>query len=198
MDVRALPERLAQVRAEVARRQTVGGWTHPLTLVAVTKGFGLPAVEAALSAGLSDLGENRVQEALTKIETPAGGRATWHMIGHLQRNKAKAIPGRFAVVQSIDDAGLGAELERRAAAVGATIRVLLQVNIAGETQKNGCAPDQAADVARSLAPHAHLKLEGLMTVGPWTDDAEVQRRTFRALRTLRDSLQKEEGLWLPA
>src|SRR4051812_35613968 len=103
MDVRTLPERLDAVRAEVARRQALGGWTHPLTLVAVTKGFGLPAVEAALAVGLTDLGENRVQEALTKIETPAGARATWHLIGHLQRNKARLIPGRFTLVHSVDD-----------------------------------------------------------------------------------------------
>ena len=88
MDFGALPERLAHVRAEIARRQAAAGWSHPVTVVAVTKGFGLDAVEAALAAGLTDLGENRVQEAVAKIDTPVGGRATWHLIGHLQRNKA--------------------------------------------------------------------------------------------------------------
>ena len=102
----ALPERLAQVRAEVARRQAIGGWTHPVTLVAVTKGFGLDAVEAALAAGLGDLGENRVQEALGKIDTRIGANAAWHMIGHLQRNKAKHVPGRFVLVHSVDSAAL--------------------------------------------------------------------------------------------
>ena len=168
-----------------------------MTLVAVTKGFGLDAVEAALAAGLSDLGENRVQEALGKIDTPAGARASWHMIGHLQRNKAKYVPGRFALVHSIDSEALAAELERRAAEKGVTVRVLLQVNVAGEGQKSGCEPAVAPALARAVAAHAHLKLEGLMTVGPLTDDHAVQRRTFRALRVLRDALQ-EEGLWLPA
>jgi hypothetical protein len=199
MDFRALPGRVAHVRGEIARRQASGGWTHAVTLVAVTKGFGLDAVEAALAAGLSDLGENRVQEALEKIDTPAGqgGGATWHMIGHLQRNKAKYVPGRFAVVHSIDSEALAVELERRAAERGVTVRVLVQVNVAGEGQKSGCEPAVAPALARAVATHAHLKLEGLMTVGPLTDDLAVQRRTFRALRVLRDALQ-EEGLWLPA
>ncbi len=196
MNFGALSERLAHVRGEIARRQAATGWTHPVTIVAVTKGFELDAVEAALAAGLTDLGENRVQEALAKIDTPAGGRATWHLIGHLQRNKAKHVPGRFALVHSLDAAALAEELDRRAAAHGTAVRVLLQVNVAGETQKSGCAPGDAAPLARRVAALAHLKLEGLMTIAPFTDDVEVQRRTFRGLRALRDGLQ-EEGLWLP-
>jgi pyridoxal phosphate enzyme (YggS family) len=196
MDFRALPERLAHVRAEITRRQAAGGWTHPVTLVAVTKGFGLDAVEAALAAGLTDLGENRVQEALSKIDTPAGAHATWHLIGHLQRNKAKFVPGQFALVHSLDSRELAAELERRA--VGTSrLRVLLQVNVAGEVQKHGCTPEETRTLARAVAGHAHLGLEGLMTVAPMTDDEAVQRTTFRGLRRLRDALQ-EEDLWLPA
>ena len=197
MDFRALPERLAHVRTEIARRQQAGGWSHPVTLVAVTKGFGLDAVEAALAAGLTELGENRVQEALAKIDTPVGARAAWHMIGHLQRNKAKQIPGRFALVHSVDSGELAVELERRAVERGVTVRVLIQVNLAGEAQKSGCPPTEAPALARAVAGHAHLKLEGLMTMAPLTVDETVQRRTFRALRALRDALQ-EEGLWLPA
>src|SRR6266550_1339416 len=158
MDFRALPERLAQVRAAVARHQAAGGWTHPVSLVAVTKGFGLDAVEAALAAGLTDLGENRVQEALEKIDTPAGARATWHMIGHLQRNKAKHVPGRFALVHSVDSAALAVELDKRAAALGggARVRVLLQVNVAGEEQKSGCPPAEAPALAQRVAALPHL------------------------------------------
>jgi hypothetical protein len=197
MDFRALPARLAQVRAEIVRRQATGGWTHPVTLVAVTKGFGLDAVAAARAAGLTDLGENRVQEAIEKSDAPAGRGAAWHMIGHLQRNKARYVPGRFALVHSVDSEPLAAELERRAAEAGVTLRVLLQVNVAGEKQKSGCEPAEAPTLARALADHPHLKLEGLMTVAPLTEDGAVQRRTFRALRVLRDALQGE-GLWLPA
>jgi len=168
-----------------------------VTLVAVTKGFGLDAVVAARAAGLTDLGENRVQEAIAKIDAPPARGAAWHMIGHLQRNKARYIPGRFALVHSVDSEPLAAELERRAADADVTVRVLLQVNVAGETQKSGCEPADAPALARAVAGHRHLKLEGLMTVAPLTEDGAVPRRTFRALRVLRDALQGE-GLWLPA
>ena len=196
MDFRALPERLAQVRAEIVRRQQAGGWTHPVTLVAVTKGFGLDAVTAALDAGLTDLGENRVQEAIGKIDASVGRGARWHMIGHLQRNKARQIPGRFMLVHSVDSESLAMELERRAAEQDAVVRVLVQVNVAGEAQKSGCDPAEAPGLARVVAGQPHLKIEGLMTVAPLTEDEEVQRRTFRALRVLRDALQGE-GVWVP-
>ena len=196
MDFGALPERLAHVRVEIARRQAAAGWSHPVTIVAVTKGFGLEAVEAALAAGLTDLGENRVQEAVAKIDTSVGRRATWHLIGHLQRNKAKDVPGRFGLVHSLDSAALAEELDRRATTHGATVRALLQVNVAGETQKSGCAPAEAAGLAKRVAGLPHLALEGLMTIAPLTDDEAAQRRTFRGLRELRDAL-KEDGLWLP-
>ena len=197
MDFLALPDRLARVRAEIVQRQATGGWTHPVTLVAVTKGFGIDAVNAALAAGLTDLGENRIQEAIEKIDASVGRGAVWHMIGHLQRNKARYVPGRFALVHSVDSEPLAGELERRAAEQNVTVRVLLQVNVAGETQKSGCEPAEAPALARAVARHSHLTLEGLMTVAPFTEDGAVQRRTFRALRALRDALQGE-GLWLPA
>ena len=196
MNFGALPEHLAHVRAEIARRQAIAGRTHAVTIVAVTKGFGLDAVAAALDAGLTDLGENRVQEALDKIDTPAGRRATWHLIGHLQRNKAKHVAGRFALVHSLDSVALAEELDRRTGAAGGRQRVLLQVNVAGEAQKSGCAPADAPAVARRVAGLPHLALEGLMTIAPFSDAEDVQRRAFRGLRELRDVLQ-EEGLWLP-
>jgi len=196
MDFGALPERLAHVRAEIARRQAAAGRTDPVTIVAVTKGFGLEAVEAALAAGLADVGENRVQEALEKLDTPIGRRVNWHLVGHLQRNKAKHVAGRFALVHSVDSDPLAEELDERAAGQGAKQRVLLQVNVAGETQKSGCAPADAPALAHRVAALPHLALEGLMTIAPFTDDQDVQRRTFRGLRVLRDAM-REEGLWLP-
>jgi PLP dependent protein len=195
MNFGALPERLAHVRAEIARRQAAAGRTDPVTIVAVTKGFGLDAVAAARAAGLTDLGENRVQEALEKIDAPAGRGASWHLIGHLQRNKAKHVPGRFALVHSLDSLALAQELDKRAAVLGARVRVLLQVNVAGEEQKSGCPPAEAPALAHRVAALPHLALEGLMTIAPFTEDEELQRRTFRGLRSLRDAL-KEDGLWL--
>ena len=193
MAFEALPERLAQVRAEIARLAP-----QPVTIVAVTKGFGTDAVRAARDAGLADIGENRVQEALEK-QQELGARSQelgirWHLIGHLQRNKAKLVPGRFELVHSIDSLELATELDKRA---DAPVRVLLQVNVAGEEQKSGCAPDEAPALARQVAALAHLRLEGLMTMAPFTDDVDVQRRTFRGLRVLRDRIKEEEGVWLP-
>ena len=189
-------ERVAEVRAEIARRQAARGWTHAVTIVAVTKGLGVDVVETALSAGLTELGENRVQEALEKIETPAGARAHWHMIGHLQRNKAKLVPGRFVMVHGVDSAQLAEDLDRRAGERHVTLRALIQVNVAREPRKSGCDPDGAPALARMMAGLTNLKLEGLMTMAPFTDEVDVQRRTFRGLRVLREQLQ-EEGIWLP-
>ena len=189
MSFEALPERLTQVRAEIARIAE-----HPVTIVAVTKGFGTDAIHAALAAGLADIGESRVQEAMQKQDALRGHPGIrWHLIGHLQRNKAKVVPGRFELVHSVDSLDLARELDRRASD---SIRVLLQVNVAGESQKSGCPPQEARGLARQIAALGQLRLEGLMTLAPLTDDVEVQRRAFRGLRLLRDTI-KEDGVWLP-
>jgi pyridoxal phosphate enzyme (YggS family) len=193
MGFEALPERLAQVRAELARRAP-----QPITIVAVTKGFGTEAIRAALDAGLADIGENRVQEAVQKQEE-LGGRSQelgirWHLIGHLQRNKARVVAGRFDLVHSLDSLELARELDRRSPGPQ---RVLLQVNVAREAQKSGCAPEDAPMLARQITALEHLRLEGLMTLAPLTDDVDVQRRTFRGLRDLRDRIKEEDGVWLP-
>src|SRR6266550_883909 len=170
MAFEALPERLAQVRAELARLAS-----QPVRIVAVTKGFGPDAIRAAMDAGLADIGENRVQEAVQKqdaLKELAGVR--WHLIGHLQRNKARVVAGRFDLVHSLDS-----------------------LELAREVQKSGCAPEQAPMLARQVAELEHLRLEGLMTLAPLTDDEDVQRRTFRDLRVLRDRIKEEEGIWLP-
>ncbi len=191
-----LPERLEHVRATIARHQAAGGWSHPVTIIAVTKGFGVDAVAAAAAAGILDIGENRVQEAVAKIEQTTVPGLRWHLIGHLQRNKAKLVPGRFAMVHSVDGVELADELDRRAAAAQTEVRVLVQVNVAREPQKTGCDPDGVSALVRAVRQREHLRLEGLMTMAPFTDDVAVQRRTFHGLRTLRDALQ-EEGVWVP-
>jgi PLP dependent protein len=196
MNFAGLPERLALIREEIARRQAAGGWTHPVTIVAVTKGFGPDAVAAARAAGLPDVGENRVQEALDKMTAVPDADVVWHLIGHLQRNKARLVPGRFALVHSVDSLPLAEELAHRAAGQGVHQRVLVQVNVAAEEQKSGCPLADAPALLRGVAGLEALALEGLMAMAPLTDDAEVQRTTFRGLRRLRDAM-KEEGLWVP-
>ncbi|HSE02707.1 MAG TPA: YggS family pyridoxal phosphate-dependent enzyme, partial [Methylomirabilota bacterium] len=184
----ALRARIAQAAAAAGRDPAA------IRVVAVTKGFGIEIVRAAVAIGLHTFGENRVQEAEPKIA--AAPDAEWHLVGHLQRNKAKFVPGRFAVVHSVDSVDLARELDRRAAAAGARVRVLLQVNVAGEEQKNGCEPADAPALARAVRDCGALALEGLMTLAPFTDDVTRQRATFRGLRELRDRIS-EEGQWLP-
>jgi PLP dependent protein len=189
MSFEALAEHLAQVRATIARLAP-----QPVTIVAVTKGFGPAAVRAALDAGLADIGENRVQEALQKQDELRDlTTARWHLIGHLQRNKARAVAGRFELVHSLDSLELATELHRRSSTPQ---RVLLQVNVAREPQKSGCAPEEAPGLVRDITALGNLRLEGLMTLAPLTDDVDVQRQTFRGLRVLRDRIKEEEGLWL--
>ena len=193
MGFEALPERLAQVRAELARLVP-----QAVTIVAVTKGFGTDAIRAATDAGIADIGENRVQEAVQKQEELGAGSQElgirWHLIGHLQRNKARVVAGRFTLVHSLDSLELARELDRRSTTPQ---RVLLQVNVAREAQKSGCALEEAPLLARQIAALGALRLEGLMTLAPLTDDEEVQRRTFRGLRVLRDRIKEEVGVWLP-
>jgi len=193
MSFEALPERLAQVRAEIGRLAA-----QPVTIVAVTKGFGVEAIRAARAAGLADIGENRVQEAVQKQEELGAGSQElgirWHLIGHLQRNKARVAAGRFEMIHSLDSLELATELDRRSQT---PLRVLLQVNVGRESQKSGCAPEEASRLARQIATLGKLRLEGLMTLAPFTDDVEVQRRTFSGLRLLRDTIKEEEGVWLP-
>jgi len=136
-----------------------------------------------------------VQEAVEKMEHPETRGAVWHLIGHLQRNKAKLVPGKFASVQSVDGGELAEELDRRASAAGTRLSVLMQVNVAGESQKSGCDLAEAPALARRIAKLDGLSLDGLMTMAPLTSDDAIQRRSFRGLRELRDRL-KEDGIWL--
>lgn len=195
MNFAGLSDRLRQIRSEITRRQEAGGWTHPVTVLAVTKGFGPDAVKAALDAGLTGVGENRVQEALEKMEHPECRGAEWHLIGHLQRNKAKFVPGKFVSVQSVDSVELAEELDRRASAQKVRLSVLVQVNVAGESQKSGCEPAEVPGLVRRLTGLESLTVDGLMAMAPLTDDEAIQRRAFRGLREIRDRLQ-EDGIWL--
>src|ERR1043166_6570986 len=136
MDFPGLAGRLASVRERIGYHQAQGGWTHPVRIVAVTKAHGPEAVRAALAAGLEDVGENRVQEALAKQGQLAGVPVRWHLIGSLQRNKARLAVGRFVLIHSVDRADLAQELDRRVPE-GARQSVLVEVNCSGEPQEAG-------------------------------------------------------------
>lgn len=185
MDFQDLPERLARVRDVIARHQTIGGWSHPVRIVAVTKAHGAEAVRAALAAGVPDVGENRVQEALAKQEALAGVPVNWHLIGSLQKNKARHAAGRFALIHSVDRADLAAELDRRAAP-GTRQAILVQVNCSDEPQKGGVAPAELPALLAAIVRLPRLEVRGLMTMSALTDDVGEQRRAFRLLRELRE------------
>jgi pyridoxal phosphate enzyme (YggS family) len=173
----------------VAKHQAVGGWSHAVRVVAVTKTHGPEAVLAAVAAGLTDVGENRVQEALQKQEALPGVAVAWHLVGTLQRNKARHAAGRFALIHSVDRADLALELERRVPA-GEPQAVLVQVNCSDEPQKGGVEPDGLLPLLDTLAGLARIDVRGLMTMSALTGDAAEQRRAFRRLRDLRDAAER--------
>jgi pyridoxal phosphate enzyme (YggS family) len=180
-----LPGRLAQVRELMARHQAIGGWSHPVRIVAVTKSHPPEAVRAAMAAGLRDIGENRVQEALQKQQDLANLEVDWHLIGTLQRNKARHVAGRFALVHSIDRLDLAVELDRRVPE-GVRQPVLLQVNCSDEPQKGGAAPEELPELLDRVEALSRLELRGLMTMSALTEDSREQRRAFSRLRELRE------------
>jgi hypothetical protein len=157
-------------------------------IVAVTKTHPIAAVREAVEAGLPDIGENRVQEALEKQGEWPDAPVRWHLIGHLQRNKAKLAAGRFALIHSLDSIRLADALGQAAAAKGVVQPVLVQVNVAREPQKDGCLPEECDALVAAVAAQAHLRLEGLMAMAPLTDDTALVRATFRGLRDLGDRL----------
>ncbi|MBO0688905.1 MAG: YggS family pyridoxal phosphate-dependent enzyme [Candidatus Dormibacteraeota bacterium] len=171
--------------AEVRRRiRAAGPDPDAVTIVAVTKNHGSDTCRAALAAGLTVLGENRVQEALPKMAEVHG--AEWHLIGHLQTNKARQA-GAFALVQSLDSVRLADVLAERA-----PVPVLLEINVSREAEKHGVAPEEAEDVAAQVA--TRLDLRGVMGMGPVEGDP---RPAFRELRALRERIEQRVGRGLP-
>lgn len=195
MPYAGLAQRLAEVRARIAECQARTGWTHPVQVIAVTKTHPPEAVRAAVEVGLTAVGENRVQEALSKQDALTDLRVEWHLIGTLQRNKAKHAVNRFALIHSVDSVALAEELDRRAAP-GTRQPVLVQVNCSAEPQKGGVEPDALPALLDRLAVLERLELKGLMTMAELTTDQELQRRAFRRLRELRDAAAAR-GLALP-
>lgn len=159
-----------------------------MRIVAVTKGHPLAAAQEAVAVGLADLGENRVQEALAKMDAWPDAPVRWHLVGHLQRNKVKHAVGRFGLIHSLDSVRLADALHEAAAARALVQDVLVEVNVAGEAQKTGCPPGEVPDLVAHAADLPHLAVRGLMTMAPFTEDVAAQRRAFAGLRALREEL----------
>jgi pyridoxal phosphate enzyme (YggS family) len=166
-----------------------------IELVAVSKTQTIENIREAMRAGIHTFGENKVQEAARKIAELE--RGSWHLIGHLQTNKAKVAVQIFDSIDSVDRLELAQEIDLRAEAVGKTQNVLLQVNVAGESTKFGCSPERARDLADAINNLPRLTLRGLMTIAPFSEEAEKSRPHFAALRDLRDTLGRDTGLKLP-
>jgi hypothetical protein len=195
-----IEQNLAQVMGRIsAAARRAGRDPAEVTLVAVAKTFPAEAVVEAHRAGVSVFGENRVQEALPKMDATAAilgqGNVSWHMVGHLQRNKAKSAVRAFDLIHSVDSVRLAKELEKRCAALMSEKRipVLLEINVSGEATKYGLPADDQAQldvVVRAILALPHLALQGLMTMAPIVAHPEEARPYFRLLRCLRDELAR--------
>ena len=189
IDSAAVRARLAGVRDRLARAAgRAGRDPASVRLVAVSKTFTAEHVVAAAEAGQIDFGENKVQEGLQKIAETADLQIRWHLVGHLQSNKARKAGAGFSVIHSIDSAGLVAKLDEAAASAGRQIELLVQVDLAGEATKHGVGEPYLAQIFDSARGCGAARIVGLMLLPPLSDDPEDARPYFRALREIRDRL----------
>ncbi len=195
---RALPE----VRARIERACERAGRSDAdsIAIVAVTKGHPREAVYSAREAGLRVIGESRVQEARRKWAATGDIGLSWHLVGHLQRNKVRLALKLFSLIQSVDSLRLAEAIETQAAKLGQSVGILVQVNVTGEKRKYGLRLEGAYEAITRICAHEHLRVSGLMTMAPFTSDETVLRETFRRTRQLfvqcRDGLKGFEGRWL--
>ena len=193
MDFPGLHERVAEVRERISGAVRRGGHGQSVRLIAVTKTHGPEAVEAAWAEGITDVGENKVQEAAGKMDALAGAPCTtggirWHLIGHLQTNKAKALP-RFALFHALDRDGLVDAARAVAEKAGTALDVLVQVNVSGEASKGGYAPAEVPALAARLAAMPALRVRGVMTMAPFDAEERVLRAVFAGARDCAAALR---------
>jgi pyridoxal phosphate enzyme (YggS family) len=186
LDLRA---RLDGVRARIARAAGRAGRNpSSVRLVAVSKTFPTADIRAVAATGHVDFGENKVQEALGKMDETSDLPLIWHLVGHLQSNKARKAGGRFAVIHSVDSADLVRRLEEAGEASGRTIQLLVQVDLSGESTKHGVRPEALMPILEAGQACKAAQIRGLMLLPPAVPDPQQARPFFLALRTLRDEL----------
>jgi pyridoxal phosphate enzyme (YggS family) len=186
--VQPLPVNVERVLERIhAAAERVARNASDITLVAVTKSVQPARIEQAIAAGLTVFGESRVQEARAKIPL-LPGRARWHMIGHLQSNKARDAVALFELIHSVDSVKLATELNKWAERAGKTQPILLEVNLSGEASKFGFKPEDVEAALEQINKLPRLEVQGLMTIPPFTQDPQQARPFFRQLRQLRDRL----------
>lgn len=190
----AIAANIQRVRERMARAaERAGRRPEDVTLVAISKTFPAAAIRAAHAAGLRHFGENRVQEWESKRPPLEDLDATWHLVGHLQSNKARRAAYLFNRVDSVDDLALAKRLEAAAAAEGKLLPALVEVNLGNEDTKSGVPEAELPALAESIAPFAHFDFVGLMTIPPFFEEAEKVRPYFRKLRELRDDVSRRLG-----
>jgi PLP dependent protein len=193
----SIAERLTEIRARIlAAARSAGRDPSSVRLVAVSKTFPLESIREAFEAGQRDFGENRVQEALQKVELAlqkiegsADQSIRWHLLGHLQTNKARKAAPAFTVIQSVDSVELIQKLDQAAADTGHTPDLLIQVDLAGEATKYGATPAEVPRLFEAAAACRAARVVGLMTLPPWPETPEDSRPWFHQLRDLRDQWQ---------
>jgi len=188
----AVGDNIRRIREDIAEAALRSGREpSEVRLMAVTKTVDDDRIREAIEAGVDIMGENYIQEAKRKIATMDVG-VKWHMIGHLQSNKAKYAVRLFDMIHSVDRLGLAAELDKRSAAAGRVTDILIEVNVSGEESKSGIRADEAPALVRGIARLDNLSIRGLMTMPPWFDNPEDARPYFVALRELRDRIAAED------
>ncbi|MEJ2501713.1 MAG: YggS family pyridoxal phosphate-dependent enzyme [Gemmatimonadota bacterium] len=191
MEDSGLRETVAAVRERIDRAARRAGRTDDVRLVAVTKGHPVERIRAALAAGLDRLGENRIGELEAKVDAVGRDAAEWHMIGHLQRNKARTAVPLFDRIHSIDSLRLARTLSKEAVRAERVVRGYMQVNVSGEEAKGGFTPDTSVDALGAIGELESVEIHGLMTMAPFTDDEDVLRETFAGTRRLLERLRAE-------
>jgi len=185
----SVAQNISDIRERIAAAcKRAGRQPHEVTLIAVTKTQPVSIIREAVNAGITVLGENRVQEADDKVPK-LGAEVSWHLVGHLQTNKVKKALSLFSVIQSVDSLRLAQEIQRQAEASKQTVRVFIEVNTSGEATKFGIEPKLAPELAKHIAEFPNLRLGGLMTIGALTAQTEIIRGCFQRLRELRNEIR---------
>jgi len=192
----SIADNLLRVRERIsAAAERAGRDPREIVLVAVTKTVDAAAIEEAIDAGVTDIGENYVQDSVAKYDM-IGSRVRWHMIGHLQRNKAGHAVTIFDLIQSVDNLPLAREIGKRASSIGKAQDVLIEVNVSGEETKTGVAPDEALGLVAEAIRVPGVRVLGMMGIAPFTDDEAAIRRSFSLLRNIWEELPVENRKWL--